>query len=88
MAIQKINWLQLASVIVSVLVIMGSALIWVNSNIVALNTKMDAIQKADFKADMNEYKEDLRKEIEVMKADQREKDKAQWERINQKKDKY
>ncbi len=84
---QKINWIQAIGTFVSVSAVVVGAMLWVNSEIVELRTKMDEVQKADYKSDLKELRINLEKQLGDYKSDQRERDKSQWESIQRKADK-
>lgn len=80
----KVNWIQLIGTIVAIIFSVGGVALWVNSNIVALRTDMENMKKADYKADLREFKTDMQKQLVDFKADQRERDKAQWDALARK----
>lgn len=83
----KVNWWQMIVTIISIIISVGTVALWVNSNIVQLRTEMNALQKADYKADLKELETDLEKQIETVVNNQKERDKAQWDVLARKADK-
>ena len=60
---------------------------WVNTQIVELKTEVRNLESSNSDFQIQTLKEDLVKQLDDFKRDQKDRDKAQWEAIQHKKDK-